>query len=77
MEKPVGRRSHSTQKQPGRIGAIRRELEGAPCPHCGWHRYQLVIRSGSNGATSAVYARCSHCQRPRDLTEDLQRIFWI
>ena len=31
-------------KQIGKIGAIRRELEGKACPFCGGHTYQLVLR---------------------------------
>ena len=31
-------------KQIGKIGAIRRELDGRACPFCGGHKYQLVLR---------------------------------
>ena len=77
MEKPTGRRSAHTQKQVGKIGAIRRELEGKACPHCGWHKYQLVLKGNAASGEGGLYARCSHCQRPRSLAEDLQRILWI
>lgn len=77
MEKPTGRRPAPPQKQMGKIGEIRRELEGKPCPSCGWHKYQLVIRGNVSAGQGSLFARCSHCQRPRSITADLQRILWV
>ncbi len=77
MEKPTGRRAGTGAKQLGKIGVVRRELEGAPCPHCGWHKYQLVLRGNVEPGTSGLFARCSQCQRTRGLTDDLRRILWV
>jgi hypothetical protein len=64
-------------KQIGKIGAIRRELEGDACPFCGGHKYQLVLRGNMRPQTGGLFARCSQCQRPRGLDEDLGRILWM
>ena len=57
MEKP-------NHKQLGKIGAIRRELEGTACPFCGGHMYQLVLRANTPPQGDGLFARCSQCQRP-------------
>lgn len=77
MDKPTGRRSPVSQSQVGKIGDIRRELEGKPCPSCGWHKYQLVLRGSIAAGKGSLFARCSHCQRPRSVTSDLGRILWV
>ena len=64
-------------KQIGKIGAIRRELDGKACPFCGGHKYQLVLRGNLPSCTEGLFARCSQCQRPRGLEEDLGRILWM
>lgn len=77
MDKPTGRRVGNVPKQLGKIGVVRRELEGAACPHCGWHKYQLVIRGNIEPGKSGLFARCCQCQRPRSLNDDLRRILWV
>jgi hypothetical protein len=64
-------------KQIGKIGAIRRELDGKACPLCGGHTYQLVLRGSMQPKAGGLFARCTRCQRPRELNEDLGRIFWM
>ena len=64
-------------KQIGKIGAIRRELDGRACPFCGGHKYQLVLRGNMQPQAGELFARCSQCQRPRGLDEDLGRILWM
>jgi hypothetical protein len=64
-------------KQIGKIGAIRRELDSKACPFCGGHKYQLVLRGNLPPCTEGLFARCSQCQRPRGLEEDLGRILWM
>lgn len=64
-------------KQIGKIGAIRRELDGKACPFCGGHKYQLVLRGNIPPRAEGLFARCSQCQRPRGLEEDLGRILWM
>jgi hypothetical protein len=64
------------QKQIGKIGAIRRELRGKACPICGGHKYQLVLRGNMAPQAGTLFARCTQCQRPRGLDEDLGRILW-
>lgn len=61
-------------KQVGKIGAIRRELDGKACNFCGGHKHQPVLRGPQAGD---LFARCSQCQRPRGLDEDLGRILWM
>lgn len=64
-------------KQIGKIGAIRRELDGNACPFCGGHKYQLVLRGNTQQHAGELFARCSQCQRPRVLDEDLGQILWM
>jgi hypothetical protein len=64
-------------KQIGKIGTIRRELEGKACPFCGGHKYQLVLRANMQPQAGGLFARCSQCQRPRGLDEALSRILWM
>jgi hypothetical protein len=64
-------------KQIGKIGAIRREIEGKACPFCKNHTYQLVLRGNMQSHDSGLIARCSQCQRPRGLDEDLGRVIWM
>lgn len=61
------------RKQTGKIGTIRKELEGKACPACGSFRYQLVLQSGIGSQGGALFARCSGCHEKRDLeVEDLK-----
>ncbi|MBV6469179.1 MAG: hypothetical protein NBKEAIPA_01067 [Nitrospirae bacterium] len=64
-------------KQVGKIGTVRRELEGKACPFCGGQKYQLVLRCQSPICTEALFARCCQCLRTKDLDEDLGRILWM
>ena len=64
-------------KQIGKIGTIRRELDGKACPFCGGHKYQLVLRGNMYPQAGGLLARCSQCQRSRGLDEDLGRILWM
>lgn len=64
-------------KQLGKIGAIRRDLDGKACPVCGGCKYQLVLRGNLQPQAGKLFARCSQCQCPRELDEDLGRILWM
>ena len=64
-------------KQIGKIGAIRRELDGNACPFCGGHKYQLVLRGNMQLKGGGLFARCAQCQRPRGLNEDPGPILWM
>jgi hypothetical protein len=64
-------------KQIGKIGAIRRELDGKACPFCGSHKYQLVFRGNMQPQVGKLFVRCSQCQRAHGLVEDLGRILWM
>jgi hypothetical protein len=64
-------------KQIGRIGSVRRELHGKACPFCGGHKYQLLLRSYTSPGTEGLLARCSQCQRAKELDEELGRILWM
>lgn len=64
-------------KQPGKIGTVRRTLRGRACVFCGGHTYQLVLRPDMTTESGGLFARCSHCQRPKELDEDLGRILWM
>ncbi len=64
-------------KQIGKIGAIRRELDGKACSFCGGHKYQIVLRGNMQPQTGGLFARCSQCQRPRAIDEDLGRVLWM
>ena len=55
------------QKQMGKIGAIRRELQGKACPSCGGNTYRLVLRAETNPQTGTLFARCAQCQKLRKL----------
>ena len=60
-----------------KIGAIRRELKGNPCPFCGGQKYQLVLRANMPPQGDGLFARCSQCQRHRGLEEALSQILWM
>jgi len=64
------------RKQIGKIGVIRRELDGKACHFCGCRKYQLVLRGDIQPQAGGLFARCSQCQRSRGLDEDLDRILW-
>ncbi len=64
-------------KQVGKIGSVRRELCGKACPFCGGQKYQLVLRSVAEAGSSGLFVRCSQCQRPKELDEELGRILWM
>jgi hypothetical protein len=65
-------------KQLGKIGAIKREVHGKACPFCGGRTYQLVLRpSGAPSQPAGLFARCTTCQHPRSLDEDLGKILWM
>jgi hypothetical protein len=65
------------QKQLGKIGAVRREVQGKPCPFCGGYTYQLVLRTSSSTEEAGVFARCSSCQHPRRFNEDFWQVLWM
>jgi hypothetical protein len=64
-------------KQPGKVGTIRREVDGKACRFCGAHTYQLVLRANSASNDAGLSARCTHCQRQRELDEDFGTILWM
>jgi hypothetical protein len=64
-------------KQSEKSGNIRRELNGKACSFCGGHTYKLVLRGSMEPQTGGLFARCSQCQRPRGLDEDLGRTLWM
>ena len=64
-------------KQEGKIGAIRRNVHGKACSCCGCRTYQLVLRSDKQSQVGQLFARCTQCQRPREIDEDLSRILWM
>jgi len=64
-------------KQIGKIGAIRRELDGKACLFCGGQKYELVLRGNTQSNSDQLFARCTQCQRPRGFDEDLGRILWM
>jgi hypothetical protein len=65
------------QKQPGKIGAVRREVRGKACPFCGGHKYQLVLRASCPSEDTGLFARCSQCQRPRGFDGDFGKVLWM
>ncbi len=64
-------------KQLGRIGSVRREPPGNPCPFCGGYKYQLRLRSRTSSGTDGLLARCSQCHRAKELDDELGRILWM
>jgi len=62
------------EKQVRSVETIRKELDGKACPFCGWGKYQLVLRSDARSEGGGLFARCSRCQKPRDLAVDLLKI---
>ncbi|TLY24746.1 MAG: hypothetical protein E6K63_14555 [Nitrospirae bacterium] len=66
------------EKQVRSVETIRKELDGKACPFCGWVKYQLVLRSDARSDARSegggLFARCSRCQKPRDLAVDLLKI---
>lgn len=64
-------------KQVGRIGSVRRELHGKACPFCGGRKYQLLLRSNTSPGVEGLLARCTQCQRVKELDDELGRILWM
>ncbi len=60
-------RKGSVKILPGRIGTIRRELEGKPCPFCACTRYQVVLKCGVEIRRDSLYAQCCRCYTRLDL----------
>lgn len=73
----LGRLQGKTERlneQPGRIGKTWRELDGHPCPYCGCSRYTLLFRFEARGQAGLLSAKCSQCNRQRDIHEqDLEQ----
>jgi len=65
------------QKQVGKIGAIRREIRGKACTSCGGHIYQIVLRSSLTPEDVTLFARCTHCHRPRGIDKDFGKVLWM
>lgn len=65
------------QKQIGKIGTARREIRGKACPFCGGCKYQLVLRASDPEEESALFARCSRCQRPRSFDDNFGTVVWM
>jgi hypothetical protein len=64
-------------RQLGKVGAIRREVQGKACQFCGGRTYQLILRARNASNGVGLSARCTHCQRTRALDGDLERILWM
>jgi len=65
------------QRQLGKIGAIRREVQGKACPFCGGHKYQLVLRASCANEGEGLFARCSQCHHPRSIDDNFVRVLWM
>jgi hypothetical protein len=65
------------RNQIGKIGVIRRILDGTACPFCQCHKYQLMLRGDAPLQAGGLFARCSQCQRTRGLDEDIGQILWM
>ncbi len=55
---------------PGKIGTIRREVEGKACASCGGNKYQIVLRCGNEIQKGCLFTQCRRCHTRRDLEED-------
>ena len=66
-----------TQKQIGKVGAIRREVRGKACAFCGGHKYQLVLRAACTSVDTGLFARCTQCKRPRGFDDDFGKVLWM
>jgi hypothetical protein len=55
----------------GKIDTIRRDLGDKACPSCGSDEYHLVLRPDGESQPEGISARCSQCQRVREVDEDL------
>lgn len=65
---PAGQRRMRAQL--GKIGRIRTEVVGAPCPHCGASKYQVVLHRDLPVGSSNLVSRCTRCRTQRDLEMD-------
>ncbi len=54
-------------EQAGKIGRTWRELDGHPCPYCGCSRYTLMFRFEARGQSGILSAKCSQCDRQREI----------
>lgn len=59
--------------QLGKIGRIRTELLGTPCPHCGSSKYQVVLHRDLPPGPAALVCRCLRCRTRRDLDKEGMR----
>ncbi len=59
-----------SRAQLGKIGRIRTELTGAPCPHCGSSKYQVVLHRTLPLGAGTLVSRCSRCLAQRDLDQE-------
>lgn len=64
-------------KQLGKVGAIRREVDGKACHFCGAHTYQLILRADCLPEGPELFARCTRCQQQRALDDDFGTILWM
>ena len=63
-------------RQLAKVGTIRREFwKGLPFL---WRaNVQVIVRTSGASRGAGLSARCSHCQRPRGLNDDLGRLLWM
>ena len=67
----AGRRRMRVQL--GKIGRIRTEMTGTPCPHCGSPQYQVVLHRGLPVGPGTLVGRCLGCRAQRDLDKEGMR----
>ena len=64
-------------KQLGRVGTVRREIQGKACSFCGGYTYQLVLRASGLEEESRLFARCSQCHHPRSVDDSFGTVLWM
>lgn len=65
------------QNQLSKIGAIRRQVRGTPCPFCGGYTYHLVLRTVSTTEEPGIFSRCSHCHHQGRLDDEFWDVLWM
>jgi len=65
------------QKQIGKVGTIRRNVDGKACAFCGCHQYQLRLPPAAKPGIVKLHAYCVQCHRQQAIGNNLSDILWM
>jgi hypothetical protein len=65
------------RRQLGKVGAIRRDIEGDACPVCRGQVYQLILQPHALLNRHRLVARCRTCLQATPINPRTLPIIWV